>query len=321
MLLDILKELSLKSNVPDGESIITPLNEAINVVLNTPESIRPIDKRNLPGGLLKIPGKKVILIPDLHARREYLYLIVNRFYNDLKNKQCIIVFLGDYLHTEVFSRERWLLAYDEYQQNFKTSTYMDMEMADNLFTLKMLALIKIEFKDSVFYLKGNHDNILNSSENGNRAFRKYALEGDMVYSYLVKNFSDKLIKTIDKWESLYSIMALGNNFIASHSEPREFFNLEEIINYKDNSTLIYDLTWTRNGETDPGVVRMFLTLFLKKTGKYIAGHRHIPGKFKENQENNFVQIHNPRSYPYMTISTEHDIDPELSIHNLDRNIG
>lgn len=320
MILDILKELSVKSNIPNEEFIIESLIKGIASIYETPENIRPRDLNDNPGGVFNLKGRKVIIIPDLHARREYLYKIIKHFYNELNNSSCTILFLGDYLHTEVTTRDRWLMAFNEYQDNYKVTTNIDKEICDNLYTLIMLGQIKSAFKDRVLFIKGNHDNIYNSCENGNRAFRKYAMEGDMVIAYLIKFYSKELVDVIDKWEGLYGIFAYGDNFVASHAEPKEFYGLTELINYKYDEDLVYNLTWTRNDIASPEVTEYFVKTLLRDEGYYVAGHRHIPGKYKLRSKY-FIQIHNPRIYPYMVVEPSKKIEPQSDIYTLDEIIG
>ncbi len=80
MLLDILNELSLKSNIPNLNFLEEILKEGIKAVNSVNNRLRPLDDSGKPGGLLNLTGKNTIIIPDLHARRDFLLEIYKKFH-------------------------------------------------------------------------------------------------------------------------------------------------------------------------------------------------------------------------------------------------
>lgn len=315
--ISIIKHKWQQAKLPDKKEFMSLLKEAVYCLTHEDGDVRPRDKKGRPGGLIELPPLKTVLVPDVHGRRDYIYKTFLKHKEELDSGAVQIVFMGDYVHTERTTVDRWRDAFEEFSSGFISSEAMDGEMTESLITLEMLSLLKTHYPSQIFLLKGNHENIKNESIEGNRGFRKYASEGDMVKEYIIKKYGDEVLEQIYIFEKSLGLMAQGNNFLVSHAEPGHYYSKENIIRYRDNYDIVYDLIWTPNGRADASVVPAYLSNFTIETREYyFAGHRVILDNKYKKYENHFVQIHNPDMYINVVIPKEGDIDLDRDIINL-----
>ena len=92
---------------------------------------------------------------------------------------------------------------------------MQDEMIATLSTLCAIMSLKILFPQNFHFLKGNHENILNSNLGGDYAFYKYADEGEMVKRFIQEYYDEKLLNLIAQYENLLPLVAYGKNYVCS----------------------------------------------------------------------------------------------------------
>ncbi len=290
--------------------------------------LRPPDNRGLPGGVLELPRDRATLVlPDLHARREFLlHLLLFRDASGTTAAEKMaagrlqVVCVGDGFHAEGRAADRWKAAFREYTTLYKKHQQMDAEMTESLGLMALVMLLKGSFPREFHFLKGNHENILNENENGNRGFGKFAREGEMVKAYMEKFYPEALLPEYHCFEHSLPLLAAGDRFAVTHAEPARFHPPEELINYRENPEAVYDLTWTADDAAEPGAAEETLHTFLGSRfdgeSKLIGGHRPVRGLYHLRAEGRYVQIHNPGKYITAVIRQDHPFVPEKNILEL-----
>ncbi len=321
-----LTKIFREDNILD-ESFITDFLINVNKVLSLEnEFLRPRDNMNNSGGLIFLDKNiDTILVSDIHSRVEFLKNLIDFKVNGktvlqlLSEKKIQIVCVGDLYHSEINCKNRWLCAMEEMLGGFKFHNSIDFEFNENIKTLHFISLLKINFPENFHFLKGNHENIANENINGNLPFGKFSKEGLIVKLFLEKFYSKELFKQLYIFEKKLPIVAVGNNFVVSHSEPRNFHSKEEIINYNQNPDVIFDFTWTGNNEATKNSVENILKHFFSSNynySRYFAGHRPVPDMYSLRANNFFVQFHNPLKQNIVIISPGEDISLDKNIVNL-----
>lgn len=317
-------ETFFSADIPPSAQMLEQIVGKVNEVLvHEDNEIRPLAKNKKPGGLVDLSGARyVVILPDLHARREFLQSVLmwkpfdNRNVLELMDSEnFVLLCLGDGVHSEVSTVDRWKKAEEEYLGSYKKHEAIDREVTESFHLMLAVMLLKIRYPQKFHFLKGNHENILNEFGNGNYPFAKYANEGAMIYEYFQSNYGKKVLEKYAMFEKLLPIFAVGKNFIASHSEPACRYSRDEIINYHNDGMLIDAFTWTENFKADEGTAEWYLDKFLNRKSPgdyYFGGHRPIRGLYNRINNDRYVQIHNP----LMRIAFFEDIEKYQQI-NLD----
>lgn len=320
-------EYFFSSTIPPEINVFKKLTKNINHTLNNEKvKIRPRGIEGLPGGLIYLKDfKKVIILPDLHARRDFLKALLYwkpkniSIFELLDNKKLAILCLGDGIHSESQKYQRWINAYEEFLNGYDDHENIDNEISDSFNLMLCIFLLKIRYKDNFHFLKGNHENILNETKNGNYSFSKFCNEGAMILKYFNTFYDKELLISYSEFERSLPLFAVGNNFLASHSEPRYNFTKKRIINYNNDSELIEALTWTENNESQKGTIDSLIKKFIKDeefSVYYFGGHRIIDSKYKIVNNTKFIQIHNSKEKIVVYIENFKKIDLENNIHIL-----
>lgn len=303
----------LLQNIYQRRAVLEPkelediLENVQQILDNENPIIRPRDSYGRPGGLILLPHDRItIIVPDLHARGDYLlalmdFVVSHHSVIDLfLSGKVQIVCVGDGFHGETHSAAiRWQKAWMEYQNSYRKHEMMDEEMRDSLSLMAMVMLLKTASPDGFHFLKGNHENVANSNDRGNRAFYKYAQEGEMVRDWFIRFLGVEMLQRWVVFESSLPILAVGEHFMISHAEPRCPYAPEEVIGYRGRDSLIFDFTWTGNGESEEGCVDTMLRMYLGESAQdafYFGGHRPISGLYALRANGRYVQIHNPADW-------------------------
>jgi hypothetical protein len=306
--LDYAGFLSRAEGYPAPEVLDSALRDArLALSMESPDQ-RPRDKSGFPGGLVRLDQDLVIIVPDLHARSQLLYSLAASFHPDHPSATvaelahegvCAIVCLGDVLHTEgAEGVRRWR----EAARNLVTgregllSAAMDQEMGASLHALLLVIFLKTALGKGFHCLKGNHDNLTNSSEDGDLPFYKYAMEGSMGAAWFNARYGDGLGEEMRRYERSLALVAAGRDFCASHAEPLLPVNPAELLEYRSNPGLVRSLIWTGNGEAAEGSVEASLDALLGPGAgprAWISGHRPVAGSFEYRAGRKLLQIHNP----------------------------
>lgn len=289
------------------------MQKTCGLLESEPSSVRPHDSMGRTGGLLYLdPDKVTVLLPDIHARmdmvRECLNLVLPTLEGEsaplsrgLEEGWAQLVCVGDYVHGESRVYDRWLMAQQEFLNDFRHHKAMDQEMTESLGTVELLMHLKLAFPNQIHLLKGNHENITNEEGHGNHPFRKFAQEGPMVFDWMQRFYPENILSSFDRLEKNYPLVAVGDTFLVSHAEPLRFFDPSEVIEYRSRPDVVMGLTWTENNRAQDGAVEEMLSVYLGlepnselwNQAYHFAGHRVVTGLYQTRAMGRFVQFHNP----------------------------
>ena len=317
-----LREIAETATPPDQDALGGDLTAALAVLYNEKSPTRPLDIEERPGGLVYLrPDLPTVIVPDIHARVDLVLSVLSlsllpwgvpgALIDALSDESAQLLFLGDYVHAEARAARRWLIAFEEFQDDYSRHSAIDQEMAESLAVVRLIALLKSRFPPLVHCLKGNHENIANEHRDGNIPFGKFAYEGAMVAEYM-RRFYPSVFDLLYDFEKALPLVAVGPGFTAGHAEPARFFGKEEIINHRRDPEVVAGLTWTANDAAASGSVAEMLTALLPEraahTALYFGGHRPIKGLYNLRAEGRYVQLHNPDRFVAAVIPTERSFE-------------
>jgi|GEM_PF-2275963 len=289
-----LENLTKKEKL-DRKDIEPHLKKVLELLQNEPETIRPRDKNNRPGGVVELrKDLPTLLIPDLHGKREMLFKILTEKNEDgksnlerlLKNELQIVI-LGDAVHTESRNKleEQGMAQNEFYQGNTqKALEILDKEIADSFGTVMMLMKLKELSPNNFHYLRGDHEvqkeTYFGVSKGG-------ICQSTLVKLYFENKYGSDFLDKYDEFEESLPLVAIGNQFVASHAPHFKPFTKEEIINFhaslppgiQKKSDFFEDLTMRRLGrdpdyKTNPSetVTKMLKALEGDEQWVYYFGH-------------------------------------------------
>lgn len=329
----ITKLLELKNPLPYS-NFFDIINNVLNILDSEKNNYRLPTKNNELGSLLDFTESKnlpLIIIPDIHARTDFIKNILDfkilpelkflnnkksiSIFNALKQKKIRVICVGDALHTEVNTAQRWENIQEEFLEDIHTGPAMTAEAKECFSTLAALMMLKTFFPENFHFLKGNHENINNTTGNGNYAFRKLADEGQMLKTFIQEYYGDDILFLISCYEDSLPLIAATNNCVISHAEPRTSYTKEQLINAKNNSQIIEDLTWTSNGEAEENSAKQIINNLIPNNNKskYFGGHRPVKTNYNSLQNDTFYQIHNPHKQNIVLIYNNRPFNPETDI--------
>ena len=323
-----LKALSCAGKYPEPGKIASVLEKVKQVYDNENPAIRPHDRDGHPGGLILMKDLPLIIVPDLHARVGYMKALAEWIppgmgkpvIKLLEEGKIQVVCAGDGFHSEGVKKKRWLHAYEEYKCGFVKHKAMDSEMKDSLTLMLTVMNWKLHYPDNFHFLKGNHENIMNETSEDNRAFAKFAAEGEIVKQWAKRFLGNRVLSMYYDFEKFLPVMAVGKFCIITHAEPRKYYTKEEIINCYDRRKIIYDLTWTDNGESEEGTAEYYLEEYFSspEQARMYGGHRPVTGKYNLRAGGKFVQIHNPDRYAAVFLKSFKDFENNQGLHYIDK---
>ena len=323
----VVRRLHVGLHPPQRDDLTEILFAAQDALNHEDPSFRPRDHQGRPGGLLLLnPHLYTIVVPDLHARTGFLDALLDwswegaTLLEGLARNKVQVLCVGDGFHSEARGAERWKLAWEECLGGFAIHDHMDAEMRESLGLMSMVMILKAAFPQNFHFLKGNHENIQNRDSGGDKPFGKYACEGLMVREWFLRFYGEELLHDWGEFEQSLPLLGVGERFLVSHAEPRNFHSRDEVIEYRDDANLVYDFTWTGNGEAEDGSVEAMLHHYLgtdSAKGLYFGGHRPIAGRFGLRAEGRYVQIHNPDQRIIAVLAPGADPDPQNDVLDLD----
>ncbi len=316
--LDYFKELSKKDNLETKESYEASLNKALEVLKNQGGIVEL--KENIP----------TIVIPDIHARREMLFNILDKnlvskdskekkkIFDLLKEGRINIVCLGDGMHSEVAENWAWSDNNDPQKQ-----VKLKAEMIKSLGTMKMIMDLKSTFPENFHYIRGNHDNIL-GHEGDMPGFAKYNSESINIKQWVETSYGrDFLNKYASMEKNLPLLAKLNKSVVFSHTAPSDIFSGVQInernpavsgANYNENTG--GGLTWTDNtrGQTSSEKIEGTLHNIGADGAKWIIGHRPTGNeKYREQFNGKLIQINDPNKGLFAIIQANKTFDPKNDI--------
>jgi len=331
---------TLNSNTPPSyEAFFSTLATATEVLDNEITSYRQKNEQENAGSVLDFTQDKdlpLIIIPDIHARTDFIKNILNytitpelnfiktakqiSVYQALKKNKIRIICVGDALHTEINTIERWKNIQIEFSKNIFTGPAATLEARDCFNTLFALLLLKISFPNNFHFLKGNHENIYNTTGDGDYSFRKIADEGNTLKRFIQNYYGEDILYLISYYEKSLPLISITKQCVISHAEPRTSYTKNELINAKQNPQIIEDLTWTNNNEAEENSVKKIIKNLLGTNSKaiYFAGHRPVIENFKKLHNGLFYQIHNPHKQNIVLIYKDKDFNPETDIIGVEK---
>jgi hypothetical protein len=324
-----LRRIYGRDGPPQGVELLEQTLATIQVLHSEPPEIRPPDMDNRPGGLLYLdPQTPTVVVPDLHARMELVLALlawkpdgIQRCIDRLAAGTLQLLFLGDGFHAEGRAVARWQAALEEFKGGYRKHEHMDAEMRESLGVMEMVMALKRCYPLQLHFLKGNHENITNEQGGGNYPFLKFANEGLMVRIYMEHFYGEETLQTYAELEKSFPLLAVGGTFLASHAEPAWLIPEAEVIEYRRRPQVVYGLTWTDNGEAEPGSVQQMLEHYLGQEAGgayYFGGHRPVHGNYSLRSEGRYVQIHDPDRYVVALLPAGEPIELERDILELDR---
>ena len=327
-----LENIGKDLNLPTIDVLFSLLEDVITILESENPDYRPVcELTGLPGGLLDFSSKSpvpIIVVPDLHARYNFLLNILRykpqfeksmfdgtkSIWDLLLSSEIKIICVGDGLHSELH-KFRWLAAYNDFAKGFSTGDAMTQEMSESLALMQIVMTLKKLFPDCFHFLKGNHENILNSSRLGNHAFRKFVQEGEMVRLFMIDYYGEDILRLYSLFETSLPLCAICSNCIISHAEPLNAYDKNQLIDSLIDSDIILGLTWTSNGDSSKDSVKKMLKNLLpnEKNAIYFGGHRPVSENYALRQDGKFIQIHNPTRQNIGIVLPNTKFNPEIHI--------
>ena len=331
-----IKKLLTSRTLPSYDNFFQILNDASEFLESEKTEYRTPAKDGSLGGLIDFHKDPLplIVIPDLHARPYFLLNILEyqifedtSIYQALKEGKIRLLSVGDILHTERNTRERWAAAAAEFDSGIFTGPALSAEMQEGLCLWAGLLKLKLAFPSQVHILKGNHENILNATGDGDYSFRKFADEGEMGMVFVQDFYGDDILYLINCVEKSLPFVYFGSKCVVSHAEPYRAFTREELINARYIKGVVEGLTWTDNGTAAAGSAEGTIRNLCGNTADdlklladyvYLGGHRPVTGNFKLLQGGKYIQIHNPGKQNIAFIKTDRKFNPETDILGVEK---
>lgn len=341
-LLDSFYDYSLHSRLPSQKKILSLAKKAIELLENeSPDYREKIPGTQIAGGFLDFRSQKampLIVVPDIHARPDFIYNILNfvlpkklsgfregiKIIEALEEKKIRVLLVGDILHAEGRARARWEKAFWAYDTEGEiNSRYMREEMREGLAALLAVMQAKILWPENFHCLKGNHENIKNERGEGNFPFRKFVMEGQMVFDFMRSVYEPEVLESVYAFEKSLPFAYCSKNIFVSHAEPMDFFERSQLVEAALDESVVYGLTWTANDEAKIGSVSKTLDSYCNPPAgvqaRYIGGHRPVPENYLLRQGGLYVQIHNPRKQNVAVVRPTKTFNPEkdiISVENI-----
>ena len=315
--------------LPFYDEFFSLLNDVSELLESEKTAYRPEASGGGCGGLLDFhkDDLPLIVIPDFHARPYFLQNILEyRIFEDstvleaLEKGRLRLLSVGDILHTERGTRERWAAAAAEFENEIFTGPAMSAEMQEGLSLWCSLFELKKKFPEYVHVLKGNHENILNETGDGDFAFRKFVDEGEMCRSFVQEYYGDDILYLMNCIERSMPLYYFGKNCSVSHAEPMRAFSKNELIDARKNPEVVKGLIWTNNGEAAEDSASGTVKNLFEASGESVpagyiclGGHRPVTGNYKILQNGSYIQIHNPSKQNIAFIRADKIFNPDEDI--------
>ena len=318
-----IKAITERRKLPVPGDLNESLERASYALDTESMDIRPQGSDGEPGGLVLLRSLPTIIVPDLHARIGYLKALLSwsppgenfTVYQGISLGTLQVVCVGDGFHAEVRGIQRWQRAFEEFSLDFKKHKAMDEEMRESLGVMMIVMELKSAFPGYFHFLKGNHENIANENSLDNRSFRKFVYEGAMVTSWFHKFMEEETFIKYYNFEKKLPVFAVGNRFCVTHAEPRKHHRKHELIEAMIHREIVFDLTWTANGEAEVNSVTGYLEEYFPDDLQAVmfGGHRPVAGCFNVRARGRYLQIHNPGRYIAAYVRDMSDFSTERDI--------
>lgn len=249
----------------------------------------------------QVSNKPTVIVPDIHGRPLFVSQVFDNYPTDVWD----IVFLGDILHTEG-TQKRWLDIEREFLRSNLFGEEMAKEINASFDALKLILEKQENCPDSVFLLRGNHDDIKGSFVG---PYGKYTRTGgSSLFYYGLKQLRFDLYADYDVYEKTIPYLYIGRDFLCSHSVPTDVFTLDEVI--LNNRTTHVNFTWTDNVSQQGKWTRNFskncTNLGPENMNYWFIGHRPCdPDKLVRKQMNGrLIQCNHPKRHVVLELQPD-----------------
>ena len=331
-----IKNILLSNRLPYYNDFFVLLEQTSDCLENEKSDYRPAASDGTAGGLIDFhkDDVPVIVVPDFHARPYFLLNILEyKIFEDMTVYEALecgrvrLLSVGDILHTERNTRERWAAVAAEFEKGIYTGPALSAEMQAGLSLWAGLLKLKLQFPSLVHILKGNHENILNTTGGGDFAFCKFADEGEMGMVFVQDYYGDDILYLLNCVEKSLPLAFFGKKCVVSHAEPYRVYTRNELINARITEGVVAGLTWTDNGTAEmgsaEGTIRNLLCedcsdadFSAAEEYVYLGGHRPVTGNYKLLQNGKYIQIHNPGKQNIAFVQPDKKFNPETDIREL-----
>lgn len=195
-------------------------------------------------------GKEIILVGDLHGRKDNLIKILNTQDNlaKIKRGDAVLVILGDAVHSETDLREM--------------DTSVDI--------MRFIMDLKIQNPDNVYYVLGNHDYLSNLFTKGN------VYQGLEYKKKLIDLFGEAYISYYEDFIKASPLMALGEGFVAAHAGPVmgevTLDEIREVDVSNEHDPIVRNMEWGRYPSYKMADVKNFLSQLRRDNDYFIVAH-------------------------------------------------
>ena len=305
--LDSLRAMASKTTLEDKSVLMSSLGR-----------VTALQKQST--GIIDLPrGLPTMVIPDIHAQRDYLTHALQHEVNGekvldlLKQGKMNLLCLGDGMHSESRGYNRWLAAEQDYLRGNRDSTAMRQEIVESFGTMKMVMDLKEALGEHFVYLRGNHDDIAG----GFRKFCDRVGESQLMATWVTDHYGADLFSQWAEFEKSMPLVARGTGFVASHAAPGAALTRDEIESRSERATNV--LTWTDNTQwAESGAKREIFqgnmeTVQAGAFDHWLVGHRKVQNSnFRGQFDNGLIQI-NPtdaEGYVVAIIGPDGKFDPK-----------
>lgn len=248
-------------------------------------------------GIVELPkGMPTLVIPDIHAQRDYLLKALElpidgvKAFDLLQQGKLNLVCLGDGMHAEGRAEQRWRVAEEDHLRG-RPSWAMNEEMVESLGTMKMVMDLKSAFPDHFHYLRGNHDDI----KGGFYKYCRKVGESELVRDWVSNTYGPDFLQQYSDFEQSMPLVVKGEGFVCSHTAPDRGLKRAEV--EARDAGAFYSLSWTDNTDwTETRSEHERLRGNLKELGAeptdhWLIGHRKVVlGNHREQFDGQLVQI-------------------------------
>lgn len=240
--------------LPPGEALA--LIQQVNRLM-AQEPCRPLDSRQLPGGLVELPEKITpIVVGDLHTQVNHLLKILSEdgCLNGLEKGSAALVILGDAVHSEEMGE-------------------LD-RMEGSALIMDLIFKLKLRYPENLFYIRGNHDSFAPELRKGGIP------QGTLWEQYLFQTRGEAYVQEMRRYYSALPYLAMGKSLLACHAAPpRSHSDRELFIDIYRYPGLREEITQNRMnsparsaGYTKGDIKRLRKGLNLPAEIPFIVGH-------------------------------------------------
>jgi len=263
-------------------------------------------------GLVRLrPDLTTLVIPDLHARRDFLDAVLatpdpqsgQSYGHLLAAGRVQVLCLGDVMHSERRG-ELW--------RRGMTDAELREELGESLGTLKRLAELKLAHPEHFHFLRGNHDDL--GPVDGPPG--DLPLQITRTRAFVSASLGEPLRAELARLFTALPIAAVGKGFVASHADPMFPVSRAEVEARSDRAAVALTRTRTRSFGSlrrtlvtrGDDVVPQTLARLADDPGRDLYLHGHLWAS-PMTVEGRRVYFGHPRDSAFLRLDPEHPRTP------------